>query len=204
MKRSVLVGLLGLVVLLGLVSCGDPSIKSPADSSNHNEPSSQSPSQQEDNQDLTNATESHQANRDNLNDTDSDQGTAVAESTPSETLAASDDIQTFNLPATADPARGAVLFETFQPEAGSTCSVCHRADSDERLIGPGLKTIGTRATDRVVGMSAAEYIYESIVDPDSYIVDGYPDIMPRTWHRAFTEDELYDLIAYLMSLKETD
>ena len=99
-----------------------------------------------------------------------------------------------------DPVEGERLFHTFQPATGIACMTCHRTDSDDRLVGPGLKTVGIRAQTRVAGMSAFQYIHTSIVDPSAYVIEGYPDIMPKNWGKVFTEAQIDDLIAYLISL----
>ena len=40
-----------------------------------------------------------------------------------------------------DSVNGGRLFSTFQPAAGIACSTCHRIDSQERLVGPGLLNV---------------------------------------------------------------
>ena len=72
------------------------------------------------------------------------------------------DIGDIALPETADAEHGAELFETFQPDAGFACSTCHFNDSENRLIGPGLLNIGTRAATRVEGLTDVEYIFTSM------------------------------------------
>ncbi len=62
----------------------------------------------------------------------------------------------------------------------------HRGDSDERLVGPGLLSIGERAVGRVPGLTAADYLRQSIIDPSAYVVEGYGDLMPKNFSRAFT------------------
>jgi cytochrome c2 len=104
-------------------------------------------------------------------------------------------------PSKGDPARGKKVFNTFQPLAGMACNACHRVDTEDRLVGPGLLNVGERALHRVDGLSAQAYIRQSIIDPTSYVVDGYSDIMPKTFGEAFNADQLDDLVAYLMSLK---
>jgi len=106
------------------------------------------------------------------------------------------------LPDTADVEHGAELFETFQPDAGFACSTCHNTDSETRLIGPGLLNVGNRAETRVDGQDAIDYIYTSIMNPSAFIVPDYPDdLMPQNWAEIYTEDEIYDIIAYLMTLE---
>lgn len=99
-----------------------------------------------------------------------------------------------------DPTNGEQLFKTLQPEVGTMCSTCHLADSDDRLVGPGLLTIGARAGERVPGQDAATYLREAILNPGGYVVEDYADIMPKNWGSAFSEAELADLLAYLLSL----
>lgn len=106
------------------------------------------------------------------------------------------------LPPSADAANGQRLFNTFQPAAGIACSTCHRVDSEERLVGPGLLNVGTRAATRVKGQSAIAYLHDSIVNPSAYVVEGYADIMPKTWGKVFTEAQIDDIISYLLTLKD--
>lgn len=101
-----------------------------------------------------------------------------------------------------DAANGEVLFNTFQAEAGFACATCHRPDSEARLIGPGLLNVGTRAETRIEDLSAVEYIRTSIVNPGAYVVESFPDaLMPQNWAEIYVEDEINDLIAYLLTLE---
>ncbi len=50
-----------------------------------------------------------------------------------------------------DPDHGQELFNTFQLDAGYMCATCHWTDREDRLIGPGLLNIGSRAATRVEG-----------------------------------------------------
>lgn len=105
------------------------------------------------------------------------------------------------LPPSADPVNGKQLFNTFQPTAGIACSTCHRVDSEERLVGPGLMNVGKRAGTRVQGMSVVAYLRQSIVNPNVYVVDGYADLMPKNWGRVFSVKQIDDIIAYLLTLR---
>ncbi|MBZ0299520.1 MAG: c-type cytochrome [Anaerolineae bacterium] len=147
---------------------------------------------------------------------------------------------------------GRVLFNTLQPEVGFACATCHKVDTMERLIGPGLMGVGNPAHDPSEhamsdmamddaadpgdasggmdmghaadgeqtmdmgsddGMDSSmemamgadrdpvEYIRTSILDPGAYVVPSFPDnLMPRVYSEIFTEDEINDLIAYLLTL----
>ncbi|TVR24433.1 MAG: cytochrome c oxidase subunit II [Anaerolineaceae bacterium] len=65
------------------------------------------------------------------------------------------------------------------------CQSCHALqDSREGMTlswdavtGPSLQGIADRASTRVSGQPAEEYLYESIYDPGAYIVPGYGNIM---------------------------
>ncbi len=104
--------------------------------------------------------------------------------------------------ASGDPIKGQEHFETVRSEVNFACITCHYANSESQLIGPGLLNIGTRAETRVAGESAYEYLHQSIVDPSAFVVSGFPDqLMPQTYKDLWTEEEINDIIAYLMTLK---
>ena len=106
------------------------------------------------------------------------------------------------LVAVRDPFNGALLFGTFQDAANYACSNCHLSDSEKENLGPGLLNIKDRAATRIEGMSAAEYIYQSIVDSKAYSVEGFdPDLMPQNWSEIYSELEIFDIVAYLMTLE---
>jgi cytochrome c2 len=104
--------------------------------------------------------------------------------------------------ASHDPENGSELFQTLQVDAGFACSTCHNSESENRLIGPGLLNVGSRAETRVEGQSGLEYIYTSITNPSEFVVPEFPDdLMPKNWQEIYSEDEIYDIIAYLLTLK---
>lgn len=101
-----------------------------------------------------------------------------------------------------DPAKGKVHFEQMRPEVNFACVTCHYVDKEDQLIGPGLLNVGTRAETRVEGQSAYDYLHASIVDPSAYVVKNFPDkLMPQTYKDLWTEEEINDIIAYLLTLK---
>jgi mono/diheme cytochrome c family protein len=88
-----------------------------------------------------------------------------------------------------DAAAGAQLFAT-------NCSACHGAQNG---AGPALTGMGQRAATRIAGVTAADYIHESIVDPSAYVVDGFSDIMPKDFATKFSDQEINDLVAYILT-----
>ncbi len=96
-------------------------------------------------------------------------------------------------PATEPYARGKQLFRQLD------CARCHLIDGDGGRLGPDLSHIGTGAADREAGISAEDYIRESILSPGSYIVPGYNDVMPRGLARRLSQSDLDALVLYLAS-----
>lgn len=123
--------------------------------------------------------------------------------------------------ALGDPANGETLFNTLQPQTGFACATCHRVDSTEMLIGPGLINVGSTGHDPAAhgseGQHSAEatpapertieevitYIQTSILHPSDYVVPGYPDLlMPQIYEQVFTEQQVNDIVAYLLSIAD--
>lgn len=101
-----------------------------------------------------------------------------------------------------DPARGQLLYE-LGPEGvyEPFCANCHTL-TDLDLLGPGFEGIADRAANRVPGLSAEEYIRQSIVDPEAHIVEGnWPEdeAMPTSYAEAYSEQDINDLVAFLMT-----
>ena len=70
------------------------------------------------------------------------------------------------------------------------------------LVGPSFDGIATRAAGRVPGLSAEEYLRESILDPDAYVVDGFPaGQMLQNFSELLTEEEIDSLVAFLLTLE---
>lgn len=108
----------------------------------------------------------------------------------------------------SNPTRGQELFNTFYDEVSFACGTCHRVDSEEQLIGPGLLNIGVRAGTEghrdAENQAPERYIYNSIVDPLAFTVPGFEAqaaLMPQIYGQLFKEQDIYDIIAYLMTLK---
>ncbi len=102
---------------------------------------------------------------------------------------------------TADPA----AVDTDDPIAnGETvfnanlCSACH-STGDIKIVGPGLSGVGDRAASRVSGLSADEYLEQSVREPGTFLVDGFTNAMPANFS-GLSEGDMTDLIAFLKSL----
>lgn len=83
----------------------------------------------------------------------------------------------------------------------SICYACHSTLPDSVIVGPSLAGIPERAGERIEGLTAEEYLKQSILDPGAYIVEGFNDLMPRTIGEVYDKEQIDALIAYLMTLK---
>jgi cytochrome c553 len=83
------------------------------------------------------------------------------------------------------------------------CASCHEGSLFNLLrpVGPPLSDIGLVGRKRVPGVSAEDYILQSITDPGAFVVPGYPDSMPRGLSKDLSPEDLAALVAYLASLK---
>jgi mono/diheme cytochrome c family protein len=85
-----------------------------------------------------------------------------------------------------------------------TCEICHRI-GQKGTRAPDLAGIGARAGKMKPGMSAKDYIIESLIHPSAIIVEGYPPIMPAVDKPpiALNRSEVWALTAFLESLGGT-
>ncbi len=80
------------------------------------------------------------------------------------------------------------------------CITCHSLEEGVTLVGPPHYGVATRSAVAVAGMSAEEYIRESIVDPDAHIVDGYTaGIMYKNYGEELPASQINDLVAFLLT-----
>jgi mono/diheme cytochrome c family protein len=75
------------------------------------------------------------------------------------------------------------------------CASCHGADAG---VGPSLSAMKDEAGNRVAGLSAEDYLHQSIVDPGAFIVEGYDDIMPKDFGQKLSEQDVADLVTFIM------
>lgn len=83
----------------------------------------------------------------------------------------------------------------------SGCAGCHTIEGiSNGAVGPNLTQIGGIAATRKDGVSAEDFIRESILNPNAYVVEGYqPNFMPQNYGQQFSDRELDDLIAFLLA-----
>lgn len=81
------------------------------------------------------------------------------------------------------------------------CAACHATSPDAIIVGPSLAGVAQRAETKVPGQSGRSYIETSILEPDAYVNEGFDDLMPKTFDKTLTSEEVDSLIAYLLTLE---
>jgi hypothetical protein len=119
-------------------------------------------------------------------------------------------------PTSEAPAATAAPTATPRPIEGSDaptiilnagCGACHKIGSigEAHKVGPDLSAIGLTAGGRVPGMTAAEYIHESILTPNAYLAPAcpngpcLPNIMPRDYATRLSAAQQDTLVEFLLS-----
>ena len=107
--------------------------------------------------------------------------------------------------AIGNAATGEKLFSqaTIGANNAPGCITCHSLEPDVVIVGPSQFGLETRAETRVPGMTAAEYIHQSIVEPNAYVVEGFAEgLMYQNYAQDLTEQEINDLVAFTLTLKK--
>ena len=102
---------------------------------------------------------------------------------------------------------GEEIFRTGADLIPRACIICHSlertseagSELDGERVGPTLFGISARAGDTVPGLAADEYIRQSILDPQAYVVEGFPVQMPGAYPYLLSDDAVDDLVAFLLT-----
>jgi cytochrome c2 len=100
---------------------------------------------------------------------------------------------------TGDPEHGESIFRR-GVNGAPPCIGCHALAPGGFGLGPVLRGIQQRAAARIEGVTSEAYIRDSILNPAGYIVPGYRDLMYAHYRDHFSDQDLADLIAFLISL----
>ena len=87
--------------------------------------------------------------------------------------------------------------------AKQACSACHVIEKGQAAtVGPNLSNIGNRAATRQPDRTAAQYLWESIMSPNAFLTPGFgAGIMPQDYRQKLSDQDVKDIIAYLLTLK---
>ena len=123
-------------------------------------------------------------------------------------------------PAATEPAATPAPTPTPRPVQGNTveevllnagCGACHAIGpiGEGHKVGPNLSLIGYEATGRIPGMTAEEYLRQSIVEPNYALAPTcpngpcMPNIMPQDYGQRLTAEQIDSIVAYLLALDGT-
>ena len=81
------------------------------------------------------------------------------------------------------------------------CAICHAVTPDTVIRGPSMHGIARRAQSRVASQDNRTYLYNSIMRPEDYLVEGFENIMPTTLAKTLSGEELDAVVAYLLTLE---
>ncbi|MCP4139494.1 MAG: cytochrome c oxidase subunit II [Chloroflexi bacterium] len=84
------------------------------------------------------------------------------------------------------------------------CQACHSTDGSER-IGPTWLDLYQSTETLIDGTTVVvddDYLYESIVDPQATIVEGYENVLMPPTGESMTEEQILDVVEYIESLSE--
>lgn len=111
-------------------------------------------------------------------------------------------VRAFDAPSPPGIALGQSLFEGEGLGSNLGCQICHSVVIGDDGIGPSLGAIAEVAGSRVPGRTAEEYLRQSILDPDAFVVDGYrPGQMLPVYEERLTAEEIEALVSYLLTLR---
>jgi len=109
-----------------------------------------------------------------------------------------------------DPVAGRALYqqETIGDRQAPGCITCHAMVEGQVSVGPPHDGLAGRAEARIRAQdyrgqatTAAEYLEESILLPNAYVVDGYqPGVMYAQYEEVLTDEQIDDLVAYILTL----
>jgi cytochrome c551/c552 len=102
----------------------------------------------------------------------------------------------------ASASNGETLYNqvTIGSSSAPGCVTCHSMEPDVVLVGPSHNGVGARAATYVDGVSAEEYLMESITEPDAHLVEGFAaGIMYQNYAAELDQSDIDDLVAFLLT-----
>jgi len=105
---------------------------------------------------------------------------------------------------TGDPINGQLLYNGLEPVLSGAivaCSGCH----ENGAVAPLTEGTWTRTNDirllepEFEEYTVTQYLVESIIHPDAYIVPDYQNVMPNIYSTQLTTQQLADIVAFLDS-----
>ena len=126
----------------------------------------------------------------------------VTSGSPTTTAATTTSAATTSSGTTTSAAGGATVAAGKAVFAANNCAGCHtfKPANATGTIGPNLDTAPAADAKADNNMELADFIEESIKNPDAYIAKGYTKgIMPTTFGQSLSSKQLHDLVAFIVS-----
>lgn len=108
-----------------------------------------------------------------------------------------------------DPERGEALYrqQSIGDGAAPGCVSCHSLEPGVVKVGPSHAEVGARAEQLVrapdyrgEATTAAEYLRESILEPNAHVVEGFErGLMYQNFDQVLSEQQVADLVAFLLT-----
>lgn len=94
---------------------------------------------------------------------------------------------------------GADLFEERVIGGAPGCVTCHSMDDGVILVGPSLFGLAERAASRVPDVTAEDYVRQSIIEPDAFVVPGFASgQMVGDWAEKLSDQQIESLVVLLL------
>ncbi|NJN93697.1 MAG: cytochrome c [Anaerolineales bacterium] len=110
-----------------------------------------------------------------------------------------------------DAARGQKLFEAdlIGSDNAMGCKVCHLTNASGNTLGPPTSGLGRRSAETIQqpdytgqAKTVEAYLRESLLKPEVYVTPGFATgLMLTNYGEVLTEQEIADLVAYMLTLK---
>lgn len=84
--------------------------------------------------------------------------------------------------------------------ADQNCIACHVLGNG--AVAPLFAGIADRAAEQRPPLSAEQYLYEAIVYPGAYVLEGYANSMPNHYRQRLSQQEIGHIIAYLLTVSD--
>jgi len=112
------------------------------------------------------------------------------------------DLSYIDLQVVSSADAGSSLYFETTLGVNTGCRVCHSLDPGVVIVGPSFDGVGIRAATRVPGLTAEEYLHQSIVDPDAFVVPGFDHgVMLQNFEETLAPEQIDNLVAFLLTLK---
>jgi mono/diheme cytochrome c family protein len=107
-------------------------------------------------------------------------------------------INVYNTPSQIPPPDSAPAAEVLFRSKG--CSGCHTLEgvADQAQLAPDLTNLSDRASSRVAGLTAEQYVVQSLLEPQAFIVPGFDGAFVQMPTLVLSDDEVEALVGLLL------